>query len=450
MIDSTTLLADLTWTRFDTEIVVIAAFSAISCALLGVFLLLKKMSMMGDAISHAVLPGIAIGFLLTHARSGPSMLVGAALVGILTTALVEWLHRRGGVDTGAAMGVIFTILFAIGIIVIRFTADAVDLDPGCVLYGALEYAPFKRTSLLGLDLPTAAVTAGSVLLVITLFVVAFFKELKITTFDPALATTLGFRATLMHYALMSLVAVATVAAFESVGSILVIAMLIVPAAAAHLVTDRLKSMLIVAAVLALLATIAGHTLAVIVPNLLGYPQYDTSIAGMMSVAAGLIFLVAFLFSPRHGIVIRAIRNRHLTRDIVREDILLYLQRSAERADEAATQRPTHEVIAFAHNIAGMSNRAIRAILRTMQQRGILATANGAVALTEAGRREAADLLRKHRLWETYLDRNIAIPSDHVHGPADRLEHVTDRDLTERLARDLDHPDRDPHGRPIDP
>ncbi|MGE3182842.1 MAG: metal ABC transporter permease, partial [Phycisphaerae bacterium] len=396
------------------------------------------------------LPGIAIGFLLTHARSGPTMLLGAALVGILTTALVEWLHRRGEVDTGASMGVIFTILFAIGIIIIRFTADAVDLDPGCVLYGALEYAPFKRTRLLGLDLPSAAVNAGGVLVCIAVFVSVFFKELKITTFDPALATTLGFHAQRMHYALMSLVAVATVAAFESVGSILVIAMLIVPAAAAHLLTEKLGMMLILSAALALFATIAGHFLAVIFPNLIGYPKYDTNIAGMMSVSAGAIFLCAFLFSPRHGLIVRALRNRRLTGRIVGEDILLFLKRTPALAGNPEPGRSLPDVHQYVQHVAGISPRRSRALLSALERRGVVSREGNTIRLTLRGRQTASDLLRKHRLWETYLDRNLAIPSDHVHDPADRLEHITDHDFSERLASDLDHPVRDPQGKPINP
>ncbi|MGD9223417.1 MAG: metal ABC transporter permease, partial [Desulfobacteraceae bacterium] len=245
------------WTFLDTWIVIVGVLGAVSCALLGNYLVLRRMSMMGDAISHAVLPGLAIAFLVSGSRESLPMLVGAILIGVLTTLFIQVIDRLSGLDRGASMGVVFTTLFALGLILIKQAADHVDLDPSCVLYGAIELTPLDTYLWFGLEVPRAAVTNGAMLLINLIFVILFFKELKITSFDPALATTIGINANLMQYVLMTLVAATTIAAFESVGSILVIAMLIVPGAAAHLLTDRMGSMLLISSVFAAVSAAVG-------------------------------------------------------------------------------------------------------------------------------------------------------------------------------------------------
>ena len=236
----------MNWTGFDTWIVVIGALCAAACALPGCFLVLRKMSMMGDAISHAVLPGLAIAFLVTGSRASVAMFIGAAVAGVLTALFTQWITRFGNVDRGAAMGIVFTTLFAIGLLLIRQAADHVDLDPGCVLYGAIELTPLDLVALGDFRIPRAALVNGTVLLLNLGIIALLYKELKLSSFDPDLADTLGYSSQFLHYLLMTMVAVTTVAAFESVGSIIVIAMLIVPPATALLLTHDLFKMLLIA------------------------------------------------------------------------------------------------------------------------------------------------------------------------------------------------------------
>jgi manganese/zinc/iron transport system permease protein len=266
--------------------------------------------MMGDAISHAVLPGLAVAFLVTGARASLAMFLGAAIVGVLTAVFTRWISRFGKVDEGASMGIVFTTLFALGLLLIVQGADHVDLDPGCVLYGAIELTPLDvlwRPVLFGLalEVPRAALVLAGVTFFNAVFVVAFFKELRISSFDPDLATTMGIHSNLMHYLLMTLVAVTTVAAFEAVGSIIVIAMLIVPAATAHLLTDRLWLMVLLSVLIAIGSAVLGHLSALIVPAWFGFA--DTSSSGMMAVMAGLIFSTVMLFAPKYGVLPRLLR-----------------------------------------------------------------------------------------------------------------------------------------------
>lgn len=297
----------MTWLPIDTWIVVIGALCAVACALPGCFLVLRQMSMMGDAISHAVLPGLAIAFIVTGSRASLGMFVGAVVVGILTAIFTQWVSTFGMVDRGASMGIVFTTLFAVGLLLIVQAADHVDLDPGCVLYGAIELTPLDTLFTLSLggiefDVPRAAVVLGTVLLINLAVIVVLFKEFRISSFDPELATTLGINATVMHYVLMAMVAVTTIAAFEAVGSIIVIAMLIVPAATASLLTDRLGGMLIIGALFAALAAPIGHIAAITVPPMLGFETTTTS--GMMAAASGTLFILVWCFAPRHGLVTR--------------------------------------------------------------------------------------------------------------------------------------------------
>lgn len=280
----------MNWSELDTWIVITGALISMACAVPGVFLLLNKQSMLGDAISHAVLPGLAIAFLVSGTRDALPMLAGAVAAGLFTGLLTEWIHRRGRVNADAALGVVFCSLFALGLVLIRLAADRVDLDPGCVLYGAIETAVVDVS-----PVPRIAWQSGLMLLANLALAGLFYKELRISAFDPALSSSMGIPARQMQHGLTIVTAVTTVMAFESVGSILVIAMLIVPGATALLLSHRLSVVLALSLLLAAGAAVAGHVAAIsVVPALLarmsGVPSLGAvSSAGMMAVFAGAAF-----------------------------------------------------------------------------------------------------------------------------------------------------------------
>lgn len=430
----------------DGWIVAAAVLCALSCALLGNFLVVRRMSMMGDALSHAVLPGLAAAFLIAHSRDAAVMLAGAAVVGVLTALLTQLIAQHGKVDEGAAMGVVFTSLFAVGLVLIRQSADHVDLDPGCVLYGALELIPEHTVTIAALAVPHAVVTLAVMLVVNAVFVLVCYKELKITSFDPALATTLGINATLFHYLLMTLVAATTVASFEAVGSILVVAMLIVPAAAAHLLTDRLGPMIIVSLILAAASGVLGHLGAITLPRLID--KQSTNSAGMMAAVAGLLFTGALLFAPRHGVVSKVYHRAMLSWRIAAEDILGLLYRFEEkRAVEAGAggAAMTREELRGALMSRVMTTRLA---LRSLMKRGQVEMAGAGYGLTALGRDAARALLRSHRLWESYLAEQLSVRPDHTHRSAEHLEHVTTAAMRARLDRETATAGVDPQGKPI--
>jgi len=269
-------------------IILTGALVAITCGLLGCFLVLRKMSMVGDAISHAVLPGIVIAFLLSGSRDTLPMLLGAGATGLLVTFLIEYFHRRANLQTDAAIGVTFTFLFAVGIILISAFTGQVDLDQDCVLYGEIAYVPIdlwvtSEGTVLG---PRSVYILASVLLIVVLFIRFGYKELKLTSFDPAFASALGISTALWHYLLMAAVSLATVSSFESVGAILVIAFLIGPPAIAYLISDDLKRMLAITVGLGIVISFVGYWMAY---------WLNASIAGSMAVVTGICFASVFTY-----------------------------------------------------------------------------------------------------------------------------------------------------------
>lgn len=281
----------MNWTEIDTWIVVTGALISMACALPGLFLLLNRQSMLGDAISHSVLPGLAIAFLATNSRAPWAMLLGAVIAGLLTGVLTQIVQRYGRVEPGAAMGVVFCSLFALGLILIRVAADHVDLDPSCVLYGSIETAVVDVGRVPGVAWQSAAMLAVNLALAWLCY-----KELTIVAFDPAMAATQGINATWVRQALVIVTAITTVLAFESVGSILVIAMLVAPAAAATLISHRLPVILVATLLFAASSAALGHVAAIsIYPAVLrratGLNDIGaTSSAGMMAVTAGGLFV----------------------------------------------------------------------------------------------------------------------------------------------------------------
>ncbi len=286
-------------TATQIEIQLIGALVAIACALPGVFLVLRRMAMLSDAISHTVLLGIVLTFFATQDLRSPWLLVGAAAMGVVTVALVELLNQTRLVRQDAAIGLVFPALFSLAIILISRYAGSVHLDTDAVLLGELAFAPFNRFTLFRLDLPQAVVTVGGILLVQVIFFGLFYKELKLSTFDAGLAAALGFSPVVLHYALMTVVSITAVGAFDVVGSVLVVALMVGPAAAAYLLTNHLGKMLAISALTGAASAISGYWLA---------RALDANIAGSMAAMTGFFFLLAFLFAPERGLLAAARRQ----------------------------------------------------------------------------------------------------------------------------------------------
>lgn len=273
-------------------VILTGSMVAVSCGMLGCYLVLRQMAMIGDAISHAVLPGIVIAFLLSNSLHSIPALIGAASVGLLCTFMVEFVSKKGRVQSDASIGMVFTFLFAVGVILVAVFAENVDIDQECVLYGEIAFVVFDPK--IG-RIPASTFIIACNLLLVLGFIFIGYRGLFLTTFDPAYASAIGISTGIWHYLLMGSVSLTSVVSFESVGAILVVAFLIGPPVIAYLLTDRLEIMLLLAALAGIASAIGGYYLAVWI---------DGSVAAAMTTVLGLLFLLTFLFAPERGLIMR--------------------------------------------------------------------------------------------------------------------------------------------------
>jgi manganese/zinc/iron transport system permease protein len=367
-------------TQPQIEIILIASVVAFSCSIVGVFLVLRRMSLMSDAISHAILLGIVIMFFFIESTASLPMIVAATLTGLLTVALVEALFRTRLVKEDAAIGLVFPALFSIGVILISRYAANVHLDTDAVLLGELAFAPFDRFVANGTDLgPRALWVAGSVGLINLVFILLFYKELKLATFDAGLAAALGFSPAVIHYSLMALVSVTAVSSFEAVGSVLVVALMITPPAAAQQLTDRLPVMLVLSGAFAVVSAVSGYFVARLL---------DASIAGSMATMTGLLFTLVFFLAPEHGLIARWALRRRQRRRFAGEMLLVHLSQHEGTPDEAAECSLEHLGRhmkwnpAFGELVVGHLTRS--GLVRRLESNGLM--------LTESGRETAREVM----------------------------------------------------------
>lgn len=315
------------------EIQLIACLVAVACAIPGTFLVLRKMAMISDAISHSILPGIVVGFFLTEDLNSPWLILLAALTGVITVFLVEYIQKTGLVKEDTAIGLVFPALFSIGVILIAKNANDVHLDVDAVLLGELAFAPFDRLLINGLDFgPKSLWVIGIILAVTVILLITFFKELKISTFDEELAATLGFSPVIMHYGLMTSASVTTVGAFDAVGAILVVALMIAPAATAYLLTNDLKKMLSLSVIFGIIAALLGYWTA---------HWLDASIAGSITTVLGLIFFVVYLFAPNKGLISVLYRQKRQGVEVHLLTFLLHLQNHEEASERHVNHLNEH-------------------------------------------------------------------------------------------------------------
>jgi manganese/zinc/iron transport system permease protein len=354
------------------EIQLIAAATAAACALPGVFLVLRRMALLSDAISHSILLGIVLAFFLVEDLTSPALVVGAAVLGLVTVGLVELVRRTGLVREDTAIGLVFPALFSIGVILISRFADSVHLDTDAVLLGELAFAPFDRLVAGGYDVGPRALYVMTAILVVNLVaLVVFYKELKLATFDPALAVALGFAPGLVHYGLMTLVSVTAVGAFNAVGTILVVALMVAPPVTAYLLTDRLGVMLAMSVGIGVASAIAGYWLA---------HWLDASIAGSMATAAGALFTLAFLFAPERGLVAGARRRARQRWEFPQTMLAIHLLNHEGRPEALEESRVEHldEHLRWDPSFAA-------AVVARAERRGVVVRDDGMLGLTERGR-----------------------------------------------------------------
>ena len=402
----------------------------VTCGLLGSFIVVRKMALVGDALSHAVLPGVALGFLWNTTKDPFTIFIGATIAGLIGTVTVSLIQHTTRLKEDTALGMVLATFFAVGICLVTMiqrlpTGNKSGLDK--FLFG-------QAAAMGGDDIKLMAVVAGLAVLAVILY----YKEFLVTSFDEGFARAIGFPVRLIHYGLMLLLAFAVVISLQAVGVVLVSAMLITPAAAAYLLTDRMNKMLLLAALFGMLAGAGGAFFSFLGPSLPTGP--------FMVLGATTVFGVAFLFGPRHGVVTRWWQQRSRASRVQRENTLKSVYHVLEDRDFKAE----------GVSLLELAERRREPIESARQQAGALRQAGFAtlpeggemIFLTPDGWQLACAIVRNHRLWELYLTNAASFAADHVHDDAEKIEHVLGEDVVRELERRLGYATKDPHGRPI--
>ena len=416
-----------------------SVFMGVSCGLFGGYVVARRLSLFGDTLSHAVLPGVALGFLWSRSKDPVAIFVGATLAGLLGTVVVSWIRKTTRVKEDSALGLVLSGFYAIGICILTVIQK---MDFGNQS-GIDKFLFGQAAALSAEDVRLMGVVAFGALLMVTLF----GKELLVTSFDEGFARSVGVPVEFMRYVLLVGLTFAVVTSLQAVGVVLVSALLITPAAAAYLLTDRMGTLLVLSALFGVAGGLLGAFGSFLGSNLPTGP--------FMVLACSFFFAVTFLFGPKHGLVARWLQRRGRVRWVSLENTMkaaYQVLEAGEFSEESVTvgdvaarrrvsvadaRRETDDLVAadFATLVAsrGQSPRYSQDIR---------------LSLTPAGWERACQIVRNHRLWELYLTNEARYAADHVHDDAEKIEHVLGEEVVRRLERILSNPRRDPHGKLI--
>ena len=419
------------WTLQDRSVVLAlcgTALIGLNCGLLGGYMVVRRLSMIGDTISHAVLPGVCLGYLFAGSKAPLPIFVGAIFAGVAGAYLLGAISSTTRIPKDAAMGIVLSSFFGLGICMLTY----IQQQPGGNKSGLGQFLFGQSAAFTSADLYLMGIV--TVLTVGTLFLL--HKEMLALSFDAEFASTLGIPVGLIHYLQMTCLSFAIVVGIQAVGVVLVSAMLITPAATAYLLRERMVSLLAFSAAIGIASGVLGTFFSFLGPGLPTGP--------FIVVVATLLFLPVYLFAPRHGVLTQWRRHRVSRSRISRENTLKAIYHIFER-ENFETERVG--LLELAQLRKQPEENAKRSVL-DLQKAGFATLGAGEVALTPAGYQRACEIVRNHRLWELYLVSKADIPADHVHDDAEKIEHVLSHEVIHQLESVLRFPRADPHGKPI--
>lgn len=396
--------------------IIASSMVGLMCGVLGCFIVLRNMSLVGDALAHAILPGVVVAFLLVG-YSTLAFFSGAVVAGLLTAFGITWIQQQVKTKNDAAIGIVFTSMFSLGVILISRISrnDGVHLDLKDFLFG---YA-------LGVS-DTDLLLTGMVMAYVLISVAVFYRYLFASTFQDVVAQTMGIPVKLLHYFLMLLLSFAVVASLQTVGVILVVAMLITPAATALLLAQRLKIVILIAGGLGMLSAIIGMVFSV---------WLNTPPGPAMALVATFLYLLTVVFAPRRGMVAKAYFRYQRRQQTITEDILKRIFRQNQKHGAADPARIREEL--------DLGRGAWNRQLSALRSKGLLN--RDELRLTDGGKLLALRMVRAHRLWETYLNQEVGLTPEQIHDEAERLEHLLTEEMLDRVDAELGYPEKDPHG-----
>jgi len=402
--------------------IIASSMVGVMCGVIGCFIVLRNMSLIGDALSHAILPGIFIAFIVVG-YSTIGFFIGSVTAGLITAVVITWLQHNSTTKNDAAIGIVFTAMFSLGVIGISWLSQEQGAH--------LDLKDFLFGNILGISTEDLIITA--IVTIYTLIsVVLLFRYLFITTFQPTIAQTMGISVKSIHYFLMLLLSFSVVAALRSVGVILVVAMLITPASTALLLSDRLKRVLVIAGFLGLISAVGGMILAIML---------DTTPGPLMVVFTTVMYFAAVIFAPDKGYLSRMINKKNQKNKVEREDVLRMISKS--KSDKVLDPQIISKKLS-------LSRATVNRHLKSLINEGLLSNQSGSTALTMKGKEVTDQLIRAHRLWESYQVDKMGLLDTQIHDEADRIEHFLPEELLDELDEKLGFPSQDPHGSPIPP
>jgi len=391
----------------------------IMCGMIGTFIVLRNMSLIGDALSHAILPGIVVAFLITG-YSTIGFFLGSVIAGLFTAFIITWIQHNVKTKNDASIGIVFTAMFSIGVIGISSLnrEEGVHLDLKDFLFGTV----------MGISNEDIILTAVVCLYTI-ISIIVFYRYLFISTFQPTIAATMGISVKMIHYFLMLLLSFAVVSALRTVGVILVVAMLITPPATALLLSDKLKSVIALSALIGLVSAIIGLIIAIL---------FDMPPGPAMCLVATFMYFLAGIFAPKKGLLTKFLNSQKQKKQIVIDHILRQVVKPENKAISITSLSQKLDVSLW----------KLKSAINKLVNDGILSSQNNQVALTAKGNMKAEKLVRAHRLWETYLVDEIGLDDGQIHNEADKLEHYLTEEMLDEVDKKLGYPNTDPHGSPI--
>ncbi len=403
----------------------------LSAGALGCFAVLRERALVGDAVAHAVLPGVCLAFIITGDKDPLMLLFGSVLFGWISLIVMDFVIRNSKISADTSIGMVLSVFFGLGVVMLTWIQAS-----GNVNQSGLDAFLFGNAASM---LPEDVMLFGFVSLMVLVVILMMFKELKLVTFDPAYASVIGYPMKRMEFLIATLLVVTITAGLQAVGVVLMASMLIIPAAAARYWTDSLRIMLIVAAITGGLSAISGSFVSYVAPSMPTGPW--------MVVSAAILFVLSFFLAPGRGELRKWMKRRAQRRKVREENILKTLFQLEERDGDTSRVRTAQDVI----KRRGMQRRELKKGIKSLAARKLITLYKGkpeGYVLTEKGRTEAGRIVRVHRLWELYLTEKLEIAGDHVHDDAESMEHVITPELEQQLMELLDHPEQDPHKRII--
>jgi len=394
----------------------------IMCGIIGAFIVLRNMSLIGDALSHAILPGIVVSFLLVG-YSTLGFFIGSVIAGLIAAVGITWIQHNVKTKNDAAIGIVFTSMFSLGVMGISYISNR----PGGGVH--LDLKDFLFGTVLGISNDDIYLTAATMIFTLVSIII-FYRHLFITTFQPVIAETMGISVRFIHYFLMLLLSFAVVSSLRTVGVILVVAMLITPASTSLLLSNKLKNVIILSGLFGLISAVSGLLLAILI---------NTTPGPAMCITATIIYFLAAIFAPEKGMLSKYFSKLSQKRKIEQEDIIKLAVK-----EKQGVKIPLSRL----EEKLKMSSSTVKSHLNILKQEGMVQLAGSTFTLTIKGKENAESLVRAHRLWETYLVNKTGLEEGQIHPDAERLEHLLPESMVDEVDAELGYPKNDPHGSPI--